>query len=116
MRRECARFDIFWTAKRGKVLLKAATIRLRREAIKVSNGTFVDEMIIGAPSSTINRYGERDPEILQTTNGKQWHFGIKAHIGMDSKANLINRILASAANVSNERALPHLLDGKEARI
>ena len=45
----------------------------------------MDATIIHAPSSTKNRSGERDPEMHQTRKGKQWYFGLKAHIGVDSK-------------------------------
>ena len=103
-------------AKLGKVLLKAVNEHLRRNGIKISNGTIVDATIIGAPSSTKNKDGERDPERHQTAKGKQWYFGMKAHIGVDSKTKLIHTILASAANVPDGLALPHLLHGKETRV
>ena len=102
--------------KLGKTLLKAVNDHLRRSGIKISNGTIVDATIIGAPSSTKNRHGERYPEMHQTAKGKQWYFGMKAHIGVDSKTKLIHTILASAANVADALALPHLLHGKETRV
>jgi len=43
----------------------------------------VDATIIAAPSSTKTERGERDPEMHQTKKGNQWHFGMKAHIGVD---------------------------------
>ncbi len=103
-------------AKLGNVRLKAVNDHLRREGIKISNGTIVDATIIGAPSSTKNKDGERDPEMHQTAKGRQWYFGMKAHIGVDSKTKLIHTILVSAANVSDALALPHLLHGKETRV
>jgi len=103
-------------AKLGKMLLKAVNDHLRRNGIKIANGTIVDATIIGAPTSTKNKDGERDPEMHQTAKGKQWYFGMKAHIGVDSKTKLIHTILASAANVSDAHALPHLLHGKETRV
>ena len=89
---------------------------LHRSGIKISNGTIVDATIIGAPSSTKNKDGKRDPEMHQTAKGKQWYFGMKAHIGVDSKTKLIHTILASAANVSDVDALPYLLHGRETRV
>jgi transposase, IS5 family len=86
---------------------------LARNGIKISNGTIVDATIISAPSSTKNKAGKRDPEMHQTAKGKQWYFGMKAHIGVDSRHKLIHTILASAANVADSLALPHLLHGKE---
>jgi len=52
----------------------------------------------------------------QTAKGKQWYFGMKAHVGVDSKSKLIHTILASAANVADALALPHLLHGNETRV
>jgi transposase, IS5 family len=102
--------------KLGKTLLKAVNQYLRENGIKIANGTIVDATIIGAPSSTKNKDGERDPEMHQTAKGKQWYFGMKAHVGVDSKSKLIHTILASAANVADALALPHLLHGKETRV
>ena len=100
----------------GKTLLKAMNTYLRENGIKVGNGTIVDATIISAPSSTKNQDGKRDPEMHQTAKGKQWYFGMKAHIGVDSKTKIIHTIKASAANVADALALPHLLHGKETRV
>jgi transposase, IS5 family len=100
----------------GKTLLQAVNDHLRRSGIKIAKGTIVDATIIGAPSSTKNKDGKRDPEMHQTAKGQQWYFGMKAHIGVDSKTKLIHTILASAANVADALALPHLLHGKETRV
>jgi IS5 family transposase len=89
---------------------------LRRNGIKISNGTIVDATIISAPSSTKNKDEKRDPEMHQTAKGNQWFFGMKAHIGVDSKTKLIHTILASAANVPDVDALPYLLHGRETRV
>jgi transposase, IS5 family len=97
--------------KLGKQLLARVNEYLRRQGIKISRGTIVDATIIGAPSSTKNKKGERDPEMHQTAKGKQWYFGMKAHVGVDSRHKLIHTILASAANISDALALPHLLHG-----
>ena len=100
----------------GKVLLKAMNTYLRENGIKIGNGTIVDATIISAPSSTKNQDGKRDPEMHQTAKGKQWYFGMKAHIGVDSKSKIIHAIKVSAANVADVLALPHLLHGKETRV
>jgi IS5 family transposase len=102
--------------KLGKPLLKQVNEYLKKNGLKISNGTIVDATIISAPSSTKNQDGERDPEMHQTAKGKQWYFGMKAHVGVDSKSKLIHTILASAANVADRDALPHLLHGKETRV
>jgi len=102
--------------KLGKTLLKAVNHYLHENGIKITRGTIVDATIIDAPSSTKNKDGKRDPEMHQTAKGKQWYFGMKAHVGVDSKTKLIHTILASPANVSDVDALPHLLHGRETRV
>ena len=52
----------------------------------------------------------------QTAKGKQWYFGMKAHIGVDSRTKLIHTVKASAANVADALGMPHLLHGKETRV
>jgi IS5 family transposase len=102
--------------KLGKKLLSTVNEYLARNGIKISKGTIVDATIIGAPSSTKNKQGERDPEMHQTAKGKQWYFGMKAHVAVDSRHKLIHTVLASAANVADSLALPHLLRGEETSV
>jgi transposase, IS5 family len=84
--------------------------------MKLSTGTIVDASIINAPSSTKNKDQQRDPEMHQTKKGNQWYFGMKAHIGVDSRSKLIHSVVASAANMHDSQALPYLLHGKERRV
>jgi IS5 family transposase len=86
---------------------------LARNGIQISHGTIVDATILSASGSTKNQEDQRDPEMYQTAKGKQWSFGRKAQIGVDSRHKLIHTVRASAANVSDAAALPHLLHGKE---
>jgi IS5 family transposase len=76
----------------------------------------VDATLIHAPSSTKNREQSRDPEMHQTRKGKQWYFGMKAHVGVDSKTKVIHTAVATAANVSDVAMLPDLLHGEETRV
>jgi len=102
--------------KLGKVLLRAVNDHLHRSGIKIAKGTIVDATIIGAPSSTKNQDGKRDPQMHHTAKGQQWYFGMKAHVGVDSHTKLIHTVLVSAANVHDREALPHLLHGQETRV
>ena len=52
----------------------------------------------------------------QTRKGNQWYFGMKAHIGVDSKTKIIHSAAATAANVADCRLLPDLLHGEETRV
>jgi IS5 family transposase len=76
----------------------------------------VDATIVQAPSSTRNRSGERDPAMHQTKKGKQWYFGLKAHIGVDSKQGVVHSVCTSAANVADMHMLPDLLHGEETKV
>jgi IS5 family transposase len=102
--------------KLGRRLFEAVAAYLAAQGLKVSRGTIVDATIINAPSSTKNAAGERDPEMCQTKKGNQWYFGMKAHLGMDSKLKLIHSVAATAANVHDSQALPELLHGNETRV
>lgn len=100
----------------GKKIFAAVKQYLHENGLKVTTGTIVDATIISAPSSTKNKDRKRDPEMHQTAKGNQWYFGMKAHLGVDSKTRLIHTVLASAANVHDRDALPHLLHGGETRV
>ncbi|MBN9614647.1 MAG: transposase [Acidobacteriales bacterium] len=47
--------------------------------------------------------------------GKQWCFGMKAHVGVDADTKLI-RSVATAANVTASRMLGELLRGQETDV
>ncbi|MGH8274466.1 MAG: IS5 family transposase [Gammaproteobacteria bacterium] len=89
---------------------------LEDNGIKVATGTIVDATIIGAPSSTKNQAKARDPEMHQTRKGNQWYFGMKAHIGVDSKTKMIHSVAATAANVHDSQVLEDVLHGEERRV
>ena len=100
----------------GKRIFEEVGRHLQTQGLKVSTGTIVDATIINAPSSTKNRDNARDPEMHQTKKGNQWYFGMKAHIGVDSKTKLIHSVVATAANEHDKHALPELLHGNERRV
>jgi len=100
----------------GKALFAKVGEVLQANGLKVGTGTIVDATIIGAPSSTKNKDKQRDPEMHQTRKGKQWHFGMKLHIGVDSKSGLAHSAVVTAANVHDKHPLPDLLHGNEERI
>ena len=89
---------------------------LDENGLKVNRGTIVDATIINAPSSTKNKDKQRDPEMHQTHKGKQWYFGMKAHVGVDSKTKLIHSVAATPANVHDSQVLADLLHGEETRV
>ena len=52
----------------------------------------------------------------QTKKGNQWYFGMKAHLGVDSRTKLIHSVAATAANVHDSQVLPEFLHGQETRV
>jgi IS5 family transposase len=68
----------------GERMLGTLNRHSQSKGVRITTGTIVDAIIIHAPSSTKNREGERDPEMHQTRKGKQWYFGMKAHVGVDN--------------------------------
>ena len=89
---------------------------LQGKGMKVGTGTIVDATIISAPPSTKNAQGERDPEMHQTRKGQQWYFGMKLHIGVDSRTGLAHSAVVTAANVHDKHPLPQLLHGAEQEV
>jgi IS5 family transposase len=100
----------------GRRLFDQVQRHLAENGLQVATGTIVDATIIHAPSSTKNRDKARDPEMHQTKKGNQWYFGMKAHLGVDSRTKLIHAAVATPANVADSRVLPDLLHGRETRV
>ena len=100
----------------GGQMLEAVNAHLRQKGVRITPGTIVDATIIHAPSSTKNREQKRDPEMHPTKKGKQWYFGMKAPVGVDSKTKLIHAAVVTPANVADARVLPELLHGEETRV
>jgi IS5 family transposase len=95
-------------AKVGELLLA--------NGMKLSGGTIVDATLIAAPPSTKNQDKARDPEMHQAKKGKDWHFGMKLHIGADSQTGLVHSASVTAANVHDSHQVPNLLHGQETRF
>jgi len=100
----------------GGEMLETVNLHLQSRGVRITTGTIVDATIIHAPSSTKNREQQRDPEMHQAKKGKQWYFGMKAHVGVDSKTKLIHTALVTPAHVADATVLPELLHGEETRV
>jgi len=94
-------------------ILGRVNAHLSRKGLMLKRGSIVDATIIAAPSSTKNADGERDPEMHQTKKGNQWHFGMKAHIGVDVDSGLVHTVTTTAANEADVEQVEELLHGKE---
>ena len=98
------------------LILSAVNSHLARKGLMVKRGTMVDATIIAAPSSTKNESGKRDPEMHQAKKGNNWHFGMKAHIGVDTDSGLVHTVVATSANESDVGQVDLLLHGKEKTV
>ena len=97
----------------GKALFDEINAHLGSQGLRLREGSIVDASIIEAPSSTKNRTRERDPEMHQTKKGNQWHFGMKAHIGVDSETGIVHSLSTTAANAHDVTEAHNLLHGGE---
>ena len=100
----------------GGEILQTVNLYLQSRGVRITTGTIVDATIIHAPSSTKNCEQKRDPAMHQTRKGKQWYYGMKAHVGVDSKTKRIHSVVATAANVADNTVLPKLLHGEETKV
>lgn len=89
---------------------------LSDKGLLLREGTIVDATIISAPSSTKNQTQSRDKEMRQTKKGNQWYFGMKAHVGTDTKRGLVHRVVITDASVHDSRVMEELLHGEESVV
>ncbi len=52
----------------------------------------------------------------QTRKGNQWYFGMKGHIGVDSKEKVIHSNEVTAANVHDSQMVSSLMHGAETKV
>ncbi len=86
---------------------------LSNKGLMLKAGSAVDATLIAAPSSTKNGSGTRDPEMQSTQKGRNWYFGMKAHVGVDAESGLVHTVIGTAANVHDINAAHALLHGEE---
>lgn len=96
-----------------QALFEEINAHLAEQGLLMRAGTIVDATIIAAPSSTKNASGERDPQMHQTKKGNQWHFGLKAHIGVDAESGIVHALVSTAANAHDVTQAGALLHGQE---
>ena len=98
-----------------QAIFNSITGLLEERRLLLRSGTIVDATIIAAPSSTKNASAARDPEMKQTRKGRNWHFGMKLHIGTDQRG-IVHTVKATAASVADITQLPDLLHGQEREV
>ncbi len=98
-----------------KIFAAVVKILMERKLI-LKKGTIVDSTFIESPSSTKNREKKRDPEAHSAKKGNTWHFGYKAHIGVDEESGLVHTVKATPANEHDVTIMSELLHGEEERV
>ena len=99
-----------------KALFAEVGAMLEERGLLMRQGTIVDATIIAAPPSTKNKQKSRDPEMHQTRKGHQWHFGMKAHIGVDVASGVVHTLTGTAANEADINQMAAVLHGREEAI
>src|SRR6266481_4848001 len=99
-----------------KVLFDEVGAMLEERGLLMRQGTIVDATIITAPPSTKNKSKARDPEMHQTKKANQWHFGMKAHIGVDVASGVVHTLTGTAANEADINQMAAVLHGREEAV
>ena len=89
---------------------------LEKQNLIMKKGTSVDATIIKAPSSTKNKDKKRDKEMSSTKKGNTWHFGMKAHIGIDSQSGVVHSLETTTASEHDRAKFKDLLHVEEQAI
>ena len=89
---------------------------LEQRGLLLKEGTAVDATLIAAPSSTKNKDKKRDPEMHSSQKGNEWHFGMKAHIGVDADSGLVHTVRGTSGNVADVTEGNSLLHGLEKHV
>jgi len=82
-------------------VLATSNAGLALYGLMFKTGTVMNSTIIAAPSSNKNKDGERDAEMHQTRKGKQWHFGMRAYVGVEAHSGLVHAVIGTVANVND---------------
>lgn len=97
-------------------LFRQAVELLQQRGLILKKGTIVDSTIIAAPSSTKNQAKQRDPDAHQMKKGNTWHFGYKAHVGVDKDTGLVHTVEVTGANTHDVVMTSKLLTGDEENV
>jgi len=99
--------------KLAEQILAIVNELLEERGLLLKAGTVVDATLVPAPSSTKNKGKMRDPEMHSSKKGNQWHFGMKAHIGVDAHSGLVHTVRGTSGNVADVSEGNSLLHGQE---
>jgi len=97
-------------------MFKLVRDQLQDKGILLRGGTITDATLIHAPESTKNKSKARDKDMSVTRKGSKWHFGMKAHVGVDSKSGLVHTLRCTTASVHDSKMVDELLHGDEEEV
>lgn len=97
----------------AQTLFDETAALLAEKGLLLRQGTIVDATLIAAPPSTKNRERKRDGEMSSTKKGNNYHFGMKAHIGVDADSGLVHTLEVTTAKVPDGVMTDALLHGEE---
>jgi IS5 family transposase len=93
----------------AEALFDAVSSYLQDRSLLMRGGTIMDATLIAAAPSTKNKARKRDPQMSQTKKGNQWHFGMKAHIGVDAKSGLVHTVKTTTGKVHDAKMTDDLI-------
>ena len=102
--------------KLAEQILATVNELLVQRGLLLKAGTAVDATLIAAPSLTKNKDKARDPEMHSSQKGNEWHFGMKAHIGVDADSGLVHTVRGTSGNVADVTEGNSLLHGQESDV
>jgi len=92
-----------------KAIFEAVSAHLEDKGALLRGGTIMDATLIAASPSTKNKTQRRDPEMTQSKKGNQWYFGMKAHIGVDSRSGLVHTAGVTTGKVHDAKVMDNLI-------
>jgi IS5 family transposase len=101
----------------SEAIFDAVNHFLEEKNLLVKEGTSLDATLIAAPTSTKNKSKSRDPEMSSAKKNNQWYFGMKAHIGVQSRGKpLVHSVMATTAKEHDSVKTYDLLHGEEEAV
>jgi IS5 family transposase len=98
-------------------ILLCINSHLASKGLVYKTGTIVDATILEAPVNRKNSSGERDAQMSSTKKNNKWHFGAKAHIGVQSEGKpIVHSVEFSTAKDHDITHMEKLFHGDEAEL
>lgn len=102
--------------KLPKKIFNVINRHLTELGLLMKAGTIVDATLIASAKSTKNKEKRRDSEMSSTKKGNNWHFGMKANIGVDAQSGLVHSVESTTAKEHDRKSLDALRHGEEKAV